>query len=141
MYRKLAEVVKEFHQGIRDSRRPEDRKLAADYVAALAPLLAGAILGEDILSELPKVDRLLGQTWLIDDGPFRKALEGWKQFRNDYAKFALSSMTVNERLLALGTLEAFESAVASRDVGEMRRLLTEAYVDEPSVNKMVDNLI
>ncbi|MGH8589228.1 MAG: AMP-binding protein, partial [Gammaproteobacteria bacterium] len=40
MYRILAEAIDCLSRGIRESRRPEDRKLATDYLAALAPLLA-----------------------------------------------------------------------------------------------------
>lgn len=68
MYRTLAEIVEGIEPGIRESKnRPEDQKLANDYLAALAPLLASAVLGRDILRQLPVVERLLGQT------PFREA--------------------------------------------------------------------
>ena len=140
MYRTLAEVVEGIEQGIHGSSRPEDRKLASDYLAALAPLLASAVLGKDILRELPAVERLLGQTWLIDDGPFREALSKWRLFREEYEKFALSGMTVNERLAALGTLEAFDGARTTRNTEEVRRLLTEAHVDEPSIKRILDEL-
>jgi uncharacterized protein (TIGR02246 family) len=104
MYRTLAEIIEGIEQGILQSSRPEDRKLASDYLAALPPLLAGAVLGKDILRQLPVIDRLFGYTWLIDEAPFHEALSKWKVFREEYEKFALSGMTVNERLYALGTL-------------------------------------
>ena len=140
VYRALAEVVDQFEQGIRQSHRPEDRKLASDYLAALAPLLASAVLGKDILRELPAVERLFGHTWLIDDGPFRAALSKWRQFREEYETFALGGMTVNERLSALGTLDAFDRAQAARDVAEIRRLLTEARVDDASIQQIINHL-
>ena len=67
MYRKLAEIILEIEKGIRESKRPDDRKLANDYLAALAPLLAAAVSGQDILRELPLFERLLGHTWLRGD--------------------------------------------------------------------------
>jgi hypothetical protein len=140
MHRTLAEVVEGIERGIRDSKRPEDRVLAKEYLAALAPLLASAVLGKDILHELPIIERLLGQTWLIDDSPFREALSKWRLFRKEYERFALSGMTVNERLFALGTLEAFDAARAAGNAGEVRRLLEEAYVDEPSIKRIIEEL-
>jgi hypothetical protein len=140
MYRTLAEVVEGIERGIRDSQRPEDRTLAKEYLAVLAPLLAAAVLGKDILGELPKVERLLGQTWLIDDSPFREALSKWRLFREEYERFALSGMTVNERLFALGTLEAFDAARTAGNAAEVRRLLEQAYVDEPSIGRVIEEL-
>ena len=140
MHRTLAEVVEGIERGIRDSKRPEDRTLAKEYLAVLAPVLASAVLGKDILHELPKVDRFLGQTWLTDDGPFREALSKWRLFRKEYERFALSCMTVNERLFALGTLEAFDAAQAAADPAEVRRLLEEAYVDEASIKRIIEEL-
>jgi hypothetical protein len=40
----------------------------------------------------------LGNTWLIDDAPFRPALEKWREFRSEYEQWIFSGMTVNERL-------------------------------------------
>jgi hypothetical protein len=140
MYRTLAEVIDSFERGIHKSNRPEDRKLAGDYLASLAPLLASAVLGEDILRRLPVIERLFGHTWLIDDAPFQEALSKWRAFRDEYEKFALSSMTVNERLVALGTMKDFERAEAARDAQEVRRLLTQAHVDEVSIQRIIDEL-
>ena len=66
MHRRLAETIKSFEHGIKDSRRPEDRQIARDYLAALAPVLASTVLGDDILSEIRAIDRLFGQTWITD---------------------------------------------------------------------------
>lgn len=140
MHRTLAESVEGLAQGIRESTRPEDRKLASDYLAALAPLLAAAVLEKDILRELPVIERLLGHTWLIDDAPFREALSKWRLFRAEYERNALSGMTVNERLFALGTLEAFDRARATRNADEVERLLKEAHVDEASIKRTVGEL-
>jgi hypothetical protein len=77
MYRSLAETIDSFSEGLKECNRPEDRKLIGDYLAALAPLLARAVLGEDILKDLPDIDRLFGHTWVIDIKPFKKAFEHW----------------------------------------------------------------
>ena len=140
MHRTLAEVIQDLEQGIRESDRPEDRKLATDYLAALAPLLASVVMGQDILRQLPAFERLLGNTRLIDEAPFRAALEKWRLFRNEYERFVLGGMTVNERLVALGLMEAFERACAAGDAAEVRRLLAEARVDEPSIGRVIENL-
>ena len=92
---------------------------------------------EDRKRELPAIERLFGHAWLIDDGPFRGALLKWRQFREAYETFALGGLTVNERLFALGTFDAFDRAQAARDVAEIRRLLTEAHVDEPSIQQII----
>jgi hypothetical protein len=139
MYRSLAETIESLVEGIRVSNRPEDRKLGHDYLAALAPLLAAAVLGKDILRELPEIERLFGNTWLIDESPFRSALARWRQFRREYEESALSAMTVNERLAALGTMESFDRARAARDNSEMERLLTQARVDTASIRKIIEN--
>ena len=140
MHRTLAEAIEGIARGARESSRPEDRKLATDYLAVLAPLLASAILGKDILRELPAVERLFGHTWLTDDSPFREGLGKWRQFREEYETWVLSSMTVNERLFALGTLESFDRARAAGDKDALERFLREAHVDSPSIRKILKDL-
>jgi hypothetical protein len=78
MFHALAEVVEAIAAGEARSRHPEDRALAKQYLAALAPVLAGAVAGKDIASELVTFERLLGHTWLIDEEPFRTALSMWR---------------------------------------------------------------
>lgn len=140
MHRTLAEVIEGIGRGARESTRPEDRKLAADYLAALGPLLASAVLGRDILRELSAVERMFRHTRLIDDTPFREALEKWSLFRAEYETWVLSAMTVNERLHALGTLESFDQARAARDKGTVERLLKEARVDSHSIMTILKDL-
>jgi len=138
MHRSLAETIESFAQGIAVSTRPDDRKLASDYLAALAALLASAVLGKDILSEIRSTDRLFGQTWINDVEPFRQAFAKWDTFKDEYRTFAFSGMTVNERLFANGTLEKFDDAKATNDAVQMERLLRDVSVDEPSIRKIVE---
>jgi hypothetical protein len=49
-------------------------------------------------------------------------------------------MTVNERLHALGLLEAFDEARSSRDVAKVRELLLKAHVDDPSMQTILSTL-
>lgn len=140
MYRALAESIDAFSRGIAESNRPEDRKLAADYLAALAPLLARATLGEDILKDLATVDRLFGHTWIIDVGPFKHAFDKWTIFRSEYTQHAVAGMTVNERLSAVGRLHEFEAARQSRDRDAVRRLLLEVHVEEASIQTILEQL-
>ena len=140
MHRTLAETIQSFSRGIELSKRPEDRKLAADYLAALAPLLARATLGENILRDLGTIERLFGQTWIIESAPFEEAFEKWRAFKAEYQQWAVSGMTVNERLHAVGLLEAFDEACKSHDVEKARRLLLEVHVDEPSIQKILEQI-
>ena len=90
MHRELANTIKLLERGIERSNRPEDRKLAADYLAALAPALASAVLGDDILPRLKDIDRLFGHSWLIDPTPFEDAFNSWRKFRSEYESFSLA---------------------------------------------------
>jgi hypothetical protein len=141
MHRTLAETIESFSRGIEGSKRPEDRKLAADYLAALAPLLARATLGENILRDLGTIERLFGQTWIIDFAPFEEAFEKWRAFKAEYEQWAASGMTVNERLHAFGLAELFDEACKSRDVERVRELLRAVHVDEPSIQKILQQLL
>jgi hypothetical protein len=85
MYKKLAETIDSFSKGLIECNRPEDRKLVGDYLAALAPLLARAVLGEDISKNLPDIERLFGHTWIKDIKPFEKAFEHWREFKEEYS--------------------------------------------------------
>jgi hypothetical protein len=137
MHRTLAETIESFSRGIERSKRPEDRKLAADYLAALAPLLARATLGESILRDFATIERLFGQTWIVESAPFEEAFEKWRAFKAEYERWAVSGMTVNERLHAVGLLEAFDEACNSRDVDTVRELLLKVHVDESSIQTIL----
>lgn len=140
MHRALAETIEAFSCGIKRSNCPEDRKLTADYLAALAPLLARATLGESILNDLGTIDRLFGQTWIVDSAPFEDAFEKWRTFKSEYEQWVMSEMTVNERLQAVGLLDAFERACESQERDKARELLLEVHIDEPSIQKILERI-
>ena len=96
MYRGLAEMILSLQRGIALSTRPEDRRLASEYLAALTPVLASAVLGIDILSAIKTIDRLFGQTWIIDLEPFCEAFDKWTAFKKEYRQSAFSGMTTNK---------------------------------------------
>jgi len=106
------------------------------YLAALAPILAAATLGEDVLPRLAEIDRLLGHTWIVDENPFKEGLAKWRQFKDEYERDSLGSMTVNERLHAMGLLEAFDRARAGEDWHAVAGLLRRVHVDEASIAKI-----
>lgn len=133
----LAEAIDSLSSGLDTCTRPEDRKLVQDYLAALAPVLAQATLGKDVLSRLDGIDRLLGATWLLDEAPFMDGLAKWKQFRSEYERMALGAMTVNERLHVMGLLGPYDRALAGRDFDAVSALLRRVYVDEASIAKIV----
>ncbi|KPF77625.1 hypothetical protein IP88_05855 [alpha proteobacterium AAP81b] len=45
-------------------------------------------------------------------------------------------MTVNERLFALGQLDAFDAAVATRDLARLSAILRKAEVDDEAIAKI-----
>lgn len=134
----LARCILAFEAGLADCRHADDRSRVAAYLAALAAVLARATLGEDILGDIQRTERLPGNTWLVDLQPFQSALDHWRQFRDEYERFALGGMTVNERLCAIGLMETYEVAVADGDRQAMRRLLERVYVDEASIRRILD---
>lgn len=86
------------------------------------------------------IERLFGQTWIIEPAPFEEAFENWRVFQAEYVQSAVSGMTVNERLHAMGLLAAFDEACAVRDVDKVRALLLKVHVDEPSIRKILEQL-
>jgi hypothetical protein len=137
MHRRLAETIQKFEQGIKGSNRPEDRKTASDYLASLAPLLARAVLGEDILKDLGSIERLFGHTWIIDQKPFEDAFSSWASFKREYEQWALSGMTVNERLTSLGLMKEFEDACNSNDKERAKTILQRIDMDQESITAII----
>ncbi len=52
----------------------------------------------------------------------------------------LAGMTVNERLFALGELDAFEAAMAAGDIVRVRAILGQADVDSASVERIAGRI-
>ena len=135
----LAEAIDSLNSGLETCTRPEDRRLVQEYLAALAPVLARATLGHDVLISFDGIERLLGNTWLMDDAPFKDGLAKWRQFRSEYERASLGAMTVNERLHAMGLLKSYDRALAERDPNAVAALLRRVYVDEASIAKIVES--
>jgi hypothetical protein len=133
----LAEAIDSLSRGLESCTRPEDRTLLKDYLAALAPVLARATLGVDVLPSLQGIERLLGNTWLVDEAPFKDGLAKWRQFKSEYERDALGAMTVNERLYAMGLLESYDRAMTEGDRDAAAALLRRVQVDEASIGKIV----
>lgn len=133
----LAETILEFTKGIKESNRPEDRKLASDYLSALAPLLAKSVIAENIFNDISAIEHLFGNTWLTDQQPFETAFKKWWEFKKQYEKMSLSAMTVNERLVVLGLSDAFEEACAKKNENKIREILKAVLVDEESISSIV----
>lgn len=140
MHRALAEAIELFEAGIGDCHCPEDRSLVERYLSALAPILAAAVLGNDILRRLETIERLFGHTWLVDSAPFDAAFKKWRQFRTEYVEFALQGMTVNERLYALSLSDDYDQAVRSGAQQRIRFLLGRAKVDDDSINRIIESM-
>jgi len=137
VHRALAQSIERFEVGLAGCRRPEDRALVKSYLAAMAPALARAVLGEDVLPDIRRVERLLGNSWLIDDAPFEPALALWREFRSDYEAFAVRGMTVNERLMAFELADDYDAAVSRGDTEALRRILETVRVDAPSIERVL----
>ena len=140
MYRALAETVELFEAGLASCHRSEDRAVVDNYLAALAPILAGAVLGKDVLARIKQVERLFGQTWLIDQSPFEPALSKWREFRQEYERFVVRGMTVNERLHAFSLLESYDQAEANKNIKEIERILKAVHVDDDSIENIVASI-
>ena len=141
MYIELAKTILLFSQGVENSNRPEDRKLANDYMAALAPLLAHAVAGDDILKKIGAIERLFGNTWVTDSLPFDEAFKNWRLFKEEYETFTLSSMTVNERLFALDLIDVFDVACKERNESRMREILEKVREDNQSMDSIIKPII
>jgi hypothetical protein len=137
MYQALAEAISEFHTALECTTCPEDRAMVSDYLAALAPLLARATLGRDILRDIPAIERLFGQASFIDVHPFESAFRRWREFVVEYSRHALSALTVNERLVATGQLDDFDAASKRRDFAAMRDILRRIYLDDASIEDIL----
>ena len=141
MHRELAKTILLFSQGVEKSNRPEDRKLVNDYLAVLAPLLAHTVIGDDILKEIGEIERLFGNTWVIDNSPFETAFKNWRLFKEEYETFALSNMTVNERLFSLELIDVFDIACKEKDESKIREILERARVDNESIDSIIKPIV
>jgi hypothetical protein len=137
MHRALAEAVELFEAGLESCQRSEDRAVVDKYLSALAPILAAAVLGKDVLGRLQEVERLFSHTWLMDQAPFEPALSKWREFRREYEQFVVRGMTVNERLYAFSLLESYDQAVAKKDLKEVEGILKAVHVDDDSIANIV----
>lgn len=86
----IAQCIMHLSDGIANSSRPEDRKTASGYLSNLAPLLAQSVLGRDIIPDLESVERLLGQTWIIDSESFEQFFESWRRIYEEHHKHKTS---------------------------------------------------
>ena len=82
----LIRCILAFEEGIRDCHRPEDRLLVEKYLASLAPLLASVVQGVDVSERIQTMERLFGNSWVVDATPFRKAFESWEQVKVQHGK-------------------------------------------------------
>ena len=57
-----------------------------------------------------------------------------------FDRHKLEAMTTNERLWEVDLFDQFQDATRSRDYQEIRRILTAVYVDEPSIDSIIDRI-
>jgi hypothetical protein len=137
MHETLAKCIIAFAAGLAECHRSEDRALVSTYLAALAPVLAKCTVGSDVLDDLQSIERLFGNSWVIDEKPFLAALSYWRKFKNSYEQFSLDAMTVNERLSALHLLDEFAVAKDSNCTERMQALLRRVYVEEHAIEEIL----
>lgn len=138
MLNALANCILKIEHGVRTTNRPEDRVIGEKFLATLAPILAAAELRSNELRDLDTFERLVGHSFLVDPGPFGTFYEDWKSFRAQCERLVVSGMTVNERLFALGLLEAFDQFVEAKDWEECRSILRRAHVGEDNVDAIIN---
>ena len=138
MHDTLAKCILAFEAGLAECHRSEDRALVSTYLAALAPVLARCTVGSDALGDLQSIERLFGNSWVIDEEPFLIALNYWREFKKSYERLSLSAMTVNERLFALRLLDEFAGAKDSNDIERMKAILWRVYVEEQSIEGILN---
>ena len=122
------------------THRPEDRILAADYMAALAPLLAAAVLGRNLLPQIRSMERLFDTTGVTDADAFEEAFAQWRQFLVEYETFAFRGMTVNERLEALGLLADFDAAARAGNRQTLEALLESARLSKSDIARILEDV-
>ncbi len=123
--------------GIAKSTYPEDRSLAQRYLAMLAPILAKVTIGEDVLRDLESFDRFHGNVWLKDIAPFGEFYIHWQHFRDEYENPAFDSMTVNERLFAIGQLDNFDRNIEHKQWDQLRILLKRVKLDNDNIDAII----
>ena len=134
----LANCILKIEHGVRTTNRPKDRVIGEKFLATLAPILAATELQSTELKDLDTFERLVGHSFLVDPGPFGTFYEDWKSFRAQCERLVVSGMTVNERLFALGLLDAFDQFVDAKDWEECRSILRRAHIGEDNVDAIVN---
>jgi catechol 2,3-dioxygenase-like lactoylglutathione lyase family enzyme len=81
MERELSAVIDAMGEGLTTVTREEDRAVAKRYLAALASALASAMRSEDVAPHVEGLERLFGQTVLLDRAPFLKAFAHWDEVK------------------------------------------------------------
>jgi hypothetical protein len=135
----LANCILKIEHGVRTSKRPEDRVLGEKFLATLAPILAAAELRSNELKDLDAFERLVGNSFLIEPAPFGTYYDDWKSFREQCERLVVSGMTVNERLFALGLLDAFDQFVEAGEWEECRTILRRVYLDDTNIEAIINN--
>mgnify|MGYP000899167101 CR=1 FL=1 len=115
MVEALANCLLKIEHGVKSTNRLEVRVLGEKFLATLAPILAAAELRSNELGDLDTFERLVGHKFLIEPGPFGTLYDDWKIFRAECEHLVVSGMTVNERLFALGLLDAFDQFVQAKE--------------------------
>ncbi len=136
----LAEFIIILEQLSVETHEADDRPLYESYLSHAGVILAKVIQDQMIGDDIETLERLLGNTWLKDETAYSKAYTAWDRFKG-LLKQSIHGMTVNERLFALGLLKEFEDAVAKRDSLHMRSVLRKCFIDDRSIQAIVDKHI
>lgn len=134
----LANCILKIEHGIKSTTRTEDCVLGSKYLATLAPILAAAELRSNELKDLTSFEREVGQSCLIDPVPFGTFYEDWQEFRGQCECLVVSGMTANERLYALGLMDAFEQFTEMKEWEECRIILRRVYLDDNNINAIIE---
>jgi hypothetical protein len=137
MLEAIANCILKINCGVKSTNQPKDRVLGEKFLIVLAPILASAELRRNELGDLDTFERLVEHSFLIDPGPFATFYEDWKVFKDQCERLAVAGMTVNERLYALGLLDAFEQFVEAKEWNECKTILRRAFLGEDNVDVII----
>jgi hypothetical protein len=133
----LAEFILVLNQLFAETHEAEDRQLYESYLSHAGIILAKVIQGQAIGHDIDTMEHLFGNTWLKDEAAYSEAYAAWDRFKGLFRQ-SIHGMTVNERLFALGLLKEFEDAVAKEDSLHMRSILRKCFIDDKSIQAIVD---
>ncbi len=112
--------------------RPVYERLLSHSAIIISKLIKEKPIGDDIST----MEKLLGNSCLMDNESCSEAYEAWNRFKWFIVR-SVCGMTVNERLFNLGLIDDFDAAVSKRDKAGMRAVLLKSFLDEKNIEEII----